>query len=226
MSKNEARNYRSRGESYRQSVCWSEKASGLPRLVIVCLLVVGSQPVQANGWLESRPWQFDTTADKANKAVVLDMIERKKGGYYDGFSTTVNNYNSTSIGTQINCTNGPDATGNVASNGQTANSPTVTNTSDVNSSATGNQTDNGVSEHGGDIANDQSNSGDTSSGVTGSNSSSNSGPINIGSSDQGLSNDQENSGNQYASVTDSIACDLNGATLTGDSVSTLTGPLN
>ena len=225
MSQTEAMIRRHRGGRYRQNRSRIQGAAALC-LSVAGLLAVGGQPVQANGWLESRPWQFDTSADKANKAIVLDMIELKKGGYYDGFSTTVNNYNNTNIGTQINCTNGPEATGNLASNGQSANSPTVSNNSGIDSSATGNQADNGVGDSGGDVGNDQANGGNVSSGVTGSNSASDSGPINVGSSDQVLGNDQDNSGSQYANVTDSTACNMSGSTLTGDTVSTVSGPLN
>lgn len=187
------------------------------------------QPSHANGWLESRSWQFETSADKANKAAVLDMIERKKGGYYDGFSTTVNTYNNTNIGTQINCNNVADATGNIATNSQMANSPQVTNTSGVTSSASGNEAQNGTSGSdttGNGLGNNQTNSGAVSSDVSGSNSSTSSGALNIGASDQDLSNSQTNTGNQNASVNDSTACAMAGATLTGEVQSNVTGPLN
>ncbi len=101
---------------------------------LVCSMFLASTAQSfANGWYESRPWQFDTSADKANKAAVLDMIERKKGGYYDGFSTTINNnnYSNTNIGTQINCNNVADAVGNQATNSQVANSPNVNNSSGI-----------------------------------------------------------------------------------------------
>lgn len=203
--------------------------SGVAWASLAVALIVSAAPAYANGWLESRSWQFDTSADKANKSAVLDMIERKKGGYYDGFSTTVNNYTNTNIGTQINCNNVAEATGNIASNGQTANSPQVSNTSGVTSDASGNSAQNGTSgqdTNGNGLGNNQNNSGSISSGVTGSNSSSNSGALNIGASDQDLSNSQTNSGNQNASVNDSTACAMAGATLTGEVQSNITGPLN
>ncbi|WP_199489581.1 hypothetical protein [Pseudotabrizicola alkalilacus] len=199
---------------------------------MTCALITNAwmpQPAHANGWLESRSWQFETSADKANQSAVLDMIERKKGGYYDGFSTTVNNYSNTNIGTQVNCNNVADATGNIATNSQTANSPQVSNTSGVTSGATGNEAQNGTSGSdtaGNGLGNDQNNSGNVSSGVAGSNSSSSSGAMNIGSSDQDLSNSQTNTGNQTASITDSTACAMAGATLNGEVQSNITGPLN
>lgn len=187
-------------------------------------------PAHANGWLESRPWQFQTSADRANNAVVLDLIERKKGGYYDGFSTTVNNYSNTNIGTQVNCSNVAEATGNWASNSQTANSPNVNNSSGVDSSATGNEASNAIDGGGkgsgtsGAGAN-QDNSGNVGSNVSDSNSSSSSGPINSGTSQLDLDNDQRNSGNQYASV-DGTACDMTGSTVKGNVASSIKGPLN
>lgn len=201
---------------------------------LACSLLAGSAGLaMANGWYESRPWQFDTSVDKANKAAVLDMIERKKGGYYDGFSTTVNNYSNTNIGTQINCNNVADATGNEAANSQVANSPNVNNSSGVDSSATGNQSDSSV-EGGGKgygygrsgVGSDQDNSGDISSGVTDSDSTSSSGPINAGKSDQSLGNRQGNSGDQVASIDSSTACDMTGGTVNGHVKSNIAGPLN
>lgn len=197
----------------------------MKQLLIAGILVGLSQTASANGWYESRPWQFDTTADKANKAVILDMIERKKGGYYDGFTTTIQNNNTTNIGTQINCNNLAEAIGNEATNGQTANSPSIANDADTNSSANGNVADNSAGHEGGAIDSDQGNSGDVSSGVDGSTSSS-SGPINGGPSDQALNNSQDNSGNQTANLTDSTACDMTG-TIWGNVKSTSPGgPLN
>lgn len=194
----------------------------------VLMLTAGS--AGANGWYESRSWQFDTSADKANKAAVLDMIERKKGGYYDGFSTTVNNYNNTNIGTQINCNNVADATGNEAGNSQVANSPNVNNSSGIDSNASGNEANNEVGGSGkgsgsSGAGNDQTNTGNVDSNVSDSNSSSSSGPINSGTSRQGLHNHQDNSGNQYASV-DGTACDMTGSTVKGEVASKINGPLN
>ncbi len=196
------------------------------RKILTAAILVGlTQTALANGWYESRPWQFDTTADKANKAAVLDMIERKKGGYYDGFSTTINNNSTTNIGTQINCNNLASAIGNEATNGQSANSPSVSNDSNTSSSSNGNVADNGAGHGGGDIDSGQDNSGDVSSGVDGSTTSS-SGPINGGPSDQVLNNTQDNSGNQTATLTDSTACDMTG-TIRGNVKATVPGgPLN
>lgn len=183
-------------------------------------------PAMANGWIESRPWQFETSADKANKALLLDMIERKRGGFYDGFSTTVNNYNVTNIGTQVNCANTADATGNEAVNSQLANSPDVDSTSTIDSDATGNDADNSTNGGGSDVGNAQDNSGAVSSDVADSRTSSSVGPINAGTSRQDLSNRQDNSGDQHASVNDSTACDMTGSTVAGDVKSNVSGPLN
>ncbi|WP_454011332.1 hypothetical protein [Aquamicrobium terrae] len=195
------------------------------------MLLVSTAPSIANGWYESRPWQFDTSADKANKSAVVDMIERKKGGYYDGFKTTINNYSNTNIGTQINCNNVADATGNAATNSQVANSPDVKNSSGVDSSATGNQSDSSIDGQGkghgkSGVGNNQDNSGEISSDVSDSSSSSTSGPINAGKSKQGLGNRQDNSGDQFASIDSSTACDMTGSTVKGDVKSKIAGPLN
>jgi len=56
------------------------------------------------------------------------QIERRRGGYYDGFGTTVNNQNSTNIGTQVDYRVGANPIGNQVSSSQVANSPEVSNT--------------------------------------------------------------------------------------------------
>src|SRR3954468_18739050 len=88
-------------------------------------------PAAANGLGENGSWQFQTSQDKVNKGAVLDLIERKKGGFYDSFKTTVNNNNITNIDKQFNCSLGATTTGNAGSNGMTAttSSPSVSNPS-------------------------------------------------------------------------------------------------
>ena len=93
-------------------------------------------PTLSNGLLENRPWQFQTSADKANKSVVLDLIERKKGGYYDGFNTYVTN--NTNIGSQVNCNNNANATGNIADNGQAGPNTEANGDPNISADSTGN----------------------------------------------------------------------------------------
>lgn len=192
----------------------------------VALLAAAASPSLANGWLEARPWQFKTSADRANNAFVLDMWEKKQGGYYDSWKQSYNitNYNTTNIDTQINCSVSSTAVGNSGTNGQTANSPVVNTSGSNSSSSTGNQASNGINNDdpsgvvvvdnnnqppNSAIGNDQNNSGNISSGVN--NSPINVGStVNTGSASQTLNNNQSNSGNQSASVTDSTACAMAG----------------
>lgn len=201
-------------------------------VIAVATLIPGA--LFANGLYENRSWQFDTSADKANKAAIADMIERKRGGYYDGFDTNVYNTNTTNIGTQINCNNVADATGNVADNTQDGSAATATPASTIGADATGNEasfdtdssgtattdgTDGGTS--------DQDNTGDVSAEVVDSDSTTTVSDINVGDSAQDLLNTQDNSGDQYATIEASTACDLDGATLTGNVDFDLPdGPLN
>jgi hypothetical protein len=166
----------------------------------------------ANGYLESRSWQFDTSTDKANKAIVLDIIERKKGGYYDAFQV-INTYNydystNTNIEKQVNCDVTASAVGNNGSNGMTANSPTVGNDASIDASTTGNSAQNSTDDAGSSqIGNDQSNQGSSlSSDVTDSSTSASTGSVSVGNSSQVLNSDQNNTGNQTASVEGSQAC--------------------
>ena len=76
-----------------------------------------SQVVFANGQFENRAWQFQTPSERSVRAGVIDLQERKKGGFFDGFNTTVNNRFDTNIfGDQINCDVQATSLGNSGSN--------------------------------------------------------------------------------------------------------------
>ena len=153
-----------------------------------------STPALANNVGENWAWQFDTSADKVNKAAVLDMLEKKKSGYYSPPTYITN------IERQYNCNVSATATGNEGTNTNIANSPT---TSGPSSSATGNDNTTDIGGWRGDAqaSNDQNNGGDVKASVEGSVSASVS-----GSPDQALNSTQTNSGDQSASVDGSTAC--------------------
>lgn len=202
-------------------------------LRISCWLVAGSAGAfcaavvplaNAQVWaIEGLPWQFETSADKANKAIVLDVIERKKGGYYDSFHTTNYITNNTTIKRQYNCGVSATSTGSAADTAQqaTVSSPSTSNTSGNYLDATGNSSATGPLENysgrnGGQgggtpsASTDQNNSGDVSSQAWRSPSNSRSGRIDAsrGRSDQVLNVDQNNTGTQTANVTGSTGCDF------------------
>ncbi|MCP9482666.1 hypothetical protein NNA36_11905 [Shimia sp. CNT1-13L.2] len=182
--------------------------------------------VMANGLGESRSWQFETTADKANKAVVLDMIEKKRGGYYDGFDTTV--YNTTNIGTQVNCNNIADAAGNIAENTQGGSSSDISPETALNADSTGNDSTADIGSEGssGSIDSDQENDGAITAVIDGSSSSADVSDVDVGNTAQDMLNDQDNSGDQYATVDSSTACYLEGSAITGEVDVEATGVLN
>ncbi len=108
-------------------------------ILAIAALTLSSASALANGFSESRPWQFRTTADRANNAAVLDLIERKKGGYYDGFNITnnVTNNNTTNFaGDQVNCSVSANATGNASSGAMDAATGTASVSSSISNSAT------------------------------------------------------------------------------------------
>src|ERR1051326_4024159 len=91
----------------------------------LCWLLAGSlaagaigtaSPASANGYGESLPWQFQTTADMANLAAVLSLIETKKAGGFGPARTTIG-------GTQ-NCFVSAAATGNLGTNSESGIEPT------------------------------------------------------------------------------------------------------
>lgn len=159
------------------------------------VLVAGlTGPVAANNVGENQAWQFQTSADKVNEAAILDMIEKKKTGYY---SPPVYN---THIDHQYNCNVSSTATGNQGSNTNLANSPT---SSGPSASATGN---NNASDVDGWTGNEQSNSDQSNSGHVGASVDGDVSSHVSGSPSQALNSEQSNTGNQSASVDGSSAC--------------------
>ncbi|VVT18124.1 conserved hypothetical protein [Roseovarius sp. EC-SD190] len=183
----------------------------------------------ANGYLENRPWQFQTTTDRANKAVVLDLIERKKGGFYDGFTTNI--HNETNIGSQINCNNNANATGNIADNGQAGPNTESNGTPSISAEGIGN-TDSGTaaddpSSSGSTTqTSDQTNSGEVVATIGNSSIENSFGDVANGVTDQALNNTQDNSGSQTAGVDGSTACNMEGSSVTGTVNAPSSGPLN
>ncbi len=168
---------------------------GIAAGISSALLFVGwAGSANANNLNENSGWQFRTSADKANQAAILDLIAKRRGGYYAAPIYTTN------IARQVNCSVAASAVGN--SNGQSAvaNSPTVTGAS---STSTGNANSASVEagRGGGSAASQQSNNGAVSAGVTGATDTSV-----RGSASQALNSTQSNSGSQSANVQNSNAC--------------------
>lgn len=160
-------------------------------------------PAMANGLYENRPWQFETSADKANKAFLADMIERKKGGFYDAFGPANNTFYN------MDCYISAEANGNVSTEDVTAStsSPDVSPGSGHTSSATGSEALN-AGGGGGPLNNTQSNSGSQSSNIYDNTSTVGSVDASGGTTIQTLNTTQDNLGNQTAEVNDSIACNF------------------
>jgi len=153
-----------------------------------------ASPVQANNYGESLAWQFKASADRANQAAVLDLIQKQHGGYY---AAPVYN---TNIARQLNCSIAATSTGNSGAQTALANSPTVTGAS---SAATGNYSTAAIGDgrSDGTVNGAQHNEGTVSSGMNGATITSV-----RGAAWQALNSDQANSGNQTADVHGSNAC--------------------
>ncbi|OYW89038.1 MAG: hypothetical protein B7Z20_01040 [Sphingobium sp. 32-64-5] len=150
-------------------------------------------PAHANNYGESLAWQFRTSADRVNLAVIADLIEKRRSGYYQAPV-----YN-TAIERQYNCDITSSALGNSDNQTALANSPSVTG---ATSSANGNVSETDVSTGSGASAGtDQANSGAVSASVRGGTSATGS-----GTATQALNSTQTNSGDQSASVSASTAC--------------------
>lgn len=191
--------------------------SGLSLLVGFWMIAT---PAQANGYGESGSWNFQTQTDRVNKAFVLDMIEKRKNGFYNAIRSTYN-YN-TYIDKQVNCTLSAVTNGTSGTNGLEAStsSPVLNNTGTTSASGAANSASNGLSQASltgvfntnatppGSISSGQSSSGALNSSISGASNSASTGQVaaNGGITDQVLNSQQSNSGVLTSSISASSAC--------------------
>lgn len=157
----------------------------------VCATALASNPVLANGPGENFNWQFSSSTQKVNQAVIQDMIQKRNMGYYTAPVYTTN------IARQINCNQTASATGSQGSQGAAALSPS---TSGATSDSTGNANTNTNSATGTSTS-EQANRGMVASSVNGNTMAGVS-----GTSSQALNSTQTNSGTQGANVMGSTGC--------------------
>ncbi|MDB5705728.1 MAG: hypothetical protein JWN66_2844 [Sphingomonas bacterium] len=159
-------------------------------------LSIGATPQSAfaNNYGESLAWQFKSSADRVNQAAVLDLIEKRRGGYYAAPIYTTN------IARQVNCSIAATSTGNSGAQSALANSPTVAG---ATSTATGNSNTTAIDDghSGATVSGTQGNFGPVAAGVNGATET-----IVHGTASQALNSEQSNSGDQTASVRGSNAC--------------------
>jgi len=162
---------------------------GRAALALLSALALAS-PALANNYGESAAWQFRTSADRANQAAILDIMEKHRAGEYATPTYT------TTIQRQYNCGVSATATGTADSQTALAHSPTTTG---ATSDAQGNASDSMVD--GGKASSGQSNSGTLSASVSGGTL------VSVGgTARQALNSTQSNSGTQTADVTGSTGC--------------------
>ena len=194
--------------------------------VVAVLVTSLCGPAIANGFGENRPWQFATPGERNARASTLDLMERKKGGYYDGFGTEVFNEN-------YNCTgNAPSALANESvqlAEAQTS-SPETGSTAETDSRATGNEADTENTVHTTGNRSGRGKNRDSQSHAqaplnTSSNSQTNEGNVNSaanssvdnrvgdidasgGESNQAQNSDQVNSGTVLADGSGNVGCNF------------------
>ncbi len=165
--------------------------------VIALACVLASAPASANGLGENYSWQFQSQADRANRAFIEDMRLKRKSGYY---APPV--YNTT-IERQYNCNVSSTSTGNSGTNSTLAATPSTAGNS---GSALGNNSQTAVDQAGltatATLTETQTNTGEVESNVRGNVSSN----VEDNQTWQALNSDQQNTGNQTASIDGSTAC--------------------
>lgn len=168
-----------------------------PLLVLTIVATALPSPALAGGEQENSPWQFDSTAEKANRAYIEDMRMKRASGFYS--SPTYN----TTIASQYNCNVNANSSGNGGSNSAGANTASANGPSGV---ATGNQASSNVNPATSGLQavlnSGQDNAGPVYSSALGDVGTSASG----NNSNQVLNTNQENGGTQVASVDSSNAC--------------------
>ena len=163
--------------------------------LLAALSAIFAGPAFANNVGENGGWQFQSSAEKANRAFIEDMRQKKANGYYASPIYTTN------IDRQYNCSLSSVSTGNQGTSTSIGNSPS---SSGHATNATGNADSAGVGQSaaatssisssqqtGGEIEAEAS--GNVSTGVD-------------GNTYQTLNTDQQNTGAQASSVTGSNAC--------------------
>lgn len=204
-------------KKWRHNILKGRHGMHIRLTAMMTLLCMSAGYGHANGFGESSPWQFATASEQGVNLATTDLMERKRGGYFDGFSTIVYSTTVTNIGSQVNCNNVASAVGNEAANSQAGNA--ISKTLDglvaadavANSASTQQGTGNGTS------SGTQTNDGTLNSSVNGSNVTLTAGASSNGSNLNDILNSQDNSGDQTAGVNSSTACDMAGATITGNS---------
>jgi len=176
----------------------SPTKSRRPALTVFAVLlgVVLPGAAVANNVGESIAWQFETTADKLNRAAIEDLRLKRLSGYYA--APIYNTY----IDRQYNCSVTSTATGNDSVKSAVGNSPSSGGNS---ASALGNNDSTSMSpgfgSQGSSVTGNQTNEGEVESSARGNVSTSV-----RGDTFQTLNTAQDNSGNQSANVSASNAC--------------------
>lgn len=171
----------------------------LIRMAALSVALHCSSAVWANGIGENTAWQFQSTAEQANKAYIEDMRMKRITGFYS--SPQYNTY----INTQFNCNQNTSASGNGGTNSATANTPTASAPSSTASGNLSNSTvDPGSGYYAGALNGLQDNAGPVFSEVWGSSSATS----DFNDTYQALNTLQDNTGTQISTITDSSACSV------------------
>lgn len=201
-------------------------------MAMIAVAFLGTTAAQANSLGENAAWQFNSSADKVNKAYLEEMRQKKLNGQYSAPVFTTN------IDKQFNCNLTASATGNLGTNGMSNGGPSASgnlanatgndSTTDVNKNTIGDTNlslDSELSDgmnrrywngfgwvnHSGslngsdiisEVAQGQTNQGPISASTVGDVSS----VMRDSHNYQALNSSQDNTGNQQAGVESSNAC--------------------
>jgi len=179
------------------------------RLKLAAIFILLPSFLLGQGLTYNSSWGFQTPNDLSTSISRLDLEERKKGGFYDGFQTETNYDGNTFL--TYDCT-GSSATNraneSVTSVSAQTSSPTTGSEVKLGSEATGNDQQSSVLNKGA-IDGAQEATGDVES-ETNLNLTTETGVINAGggSNKQDSETGQANSGNLMASAETGVGCNF------------------
>jgi hypothetical protein len=192
-----------------------------------CVLIAGAFALAvplaalANGIRENGSWQFETVAERTQKAAVLDLIEKKNAGTYNNTFNTTNNTNYNISGDYVDCNMTSTSLGNQGTVTQDAPvaSPTIGVSSSTSSSSSGNSGSGTVT-----AGSDSSSPGLSENGSTiNSSTAGGANSVSTTQSNNGSSQNSAATGNTFASKVSGITGSGGGASVALNSSQSLAG---
>lgn len=188
------------------------KGKSLFLLVLSAVAVAAGPQMAASERLTfNHSWGFDTPAQRNTKLAALDIEERKRGGYFQGFGTTIIYEGNTFI--TYDCTGSQaTSTGNEALTTQdgTASSPSTGSQLETDTNSAGNESNTQQGSHLNGSSNTQQENTGSQTASTNAQLTNTLGALNAsgGTTNQDAATNQDNSGTITANASGGTGCNF------------------